>query len=321
MVSFLTRAFVFSVPVLLVAIGLFLVPFDKKFAYNFVIGDCEGRGKWIYDRLYLKDDPIDVAIVGTSVGVGLFDDQTISEQLTEQMGRPITVANLSYCRHGMNIRNLIIKELLTTKSPKHIVMEIRTHPNMGGHPMFGYLADNYHLFKPATRLYQSYGTDLFHGLTVRWEQLRKHLFSKTEYVEQGALFGFRPPNAVADLNKMNEVSAKNASKNPHPETTVQQHIHRYVYWENLKDIKELCDQHGVTLIFCYLNEIGRASDTPQNLDRLETFAPIWYPPDSVIQNPSNYCDPIHFNNDGARAFNPFLFGQLSTLYAAQPPAH
>ena len=82
----------------------------------------------------------------------------------------------------------------------------------------------------------------------------------------------------------------------------------------MRNIAALCADNGVSLSFCFLNEIGRASDLPESVERLESFAPIWYPPDSAIQNPLHYCDAIHFNADGAQAFSPFLVDRLKALY-------
>jgi D-alanyl-lipoteichoic acid acyltransferase DltB (MBOAT superfamily) len=46
---------------------------------------------------------------------------------------------------------------------------------------------------------------------------------------------------------------------------------------------------------------------------LKAIAPLWIPPDSVMQNPKFYFDYGHLNADGAKALTPFLEDRLSHL--------
>ena len=312
--SFIKRLIIFIFPLAGCLIGVFLIPFDKEFAHNYIEGECLARGKWMYDRLYHDNKPIDVAFLGTSVGLGLFDDGAVTDLLSEKAGRPIVAANLSFCQYGMNLRNLIVQELLATKSPDHIIMELRAQPNMGGHPLFGYVADNSMLFFPATHLYQSFGTDVYHSFQVRRARLLSLLVPNKPFLIDTAQFGFVPPTHRSAIDHVTSIAAKNAAKDPFPEPTIQQRIHRYVYWKNLQNIVVRCQNAGVQLNFFFLDHVGRRSSVPQSLGRLEKMAPIWFPPDSVIDNPANYADPAHFNVKGFDALSPFLLSEVSALY-------
>lgn len=306
MKSFVARVLLFLLPVILVTVVVFLQPLDKQFAYNFVEGECDGRGKWIYDRLHENEAPVDVAIIGTSVGWGLFDDQKLTSLLTDALGTPTTVANLSFCRPGQNIRTLIVEDVLIAKSPKHIILEVTRDPSWGGHPVYGYLASNSSLWFPATRLYQPYHQDLLHGFVVRWEMLRTLLYPKSEYLPESSKFGFAPASGLVDQAKMKLLFNKEHKSAEMESETLQEKIQRYTYWENLEYVKNLCDKHHVKLSLFYVNTFGARSKFPRFRSRLEAIGPIKYAPDSIFQNPQYYVDVVHFNHQGAEAVTPVL---------------
>ena len=134
MARFIKYCCLFLLPVLACCIAISLRPLDKRFAFRFVEGECAGHAKWIYDRLYENNAPIDIAFIGSSVGWGVFDDKTLSHLLADSLSEPVTVANISFCRPGMNIRTLLVEEVIRTKKLRHIVLELRSEPNMGGIP-------------------------------------------------------------------------------------------------------------------------------------------------------------------------------------------
>ncbi len=300
----------FLIPIVLVCLVILLLPLDQRFAYTFVKGDCSGHAKWIHDRLYENDEPIDVAIVGSSIGWGFFDDKTISQALTDSLSQKTNVVNLSYCRPGLNIRTMLIKELIRTKQPRHIVLEVRIKPSKGGHPMYGYMAPTEDLLNPATRLYQAYPKDFKNSLVVKWEQVKQHLYPTKEYKPDLNTYGVGVSEVLADQAFMKDVKERNARQNPHPEQTLQEMIHFYVYWQNLEHIAALCDENGIQFSLCFINQIGRTSGVPRFREKTEQIADLWYPPDSIFQKPEYYSDIIHYNEDGMNALTPFLIENL-----------
>lgn len=311
MKGFVKQLLFFFIPVLLVVIAVFLMPLDKQFAYNFVKGECSNHGKWIHDRLNLNPAPIDVAIVGTSVGWGLFDDRALSNMLTEEKGKSVNVVNLSYCRPGFNMRALMVEEIIKAKHPKRIVIEIRRKPSRGGHHLYGFLATTEMMLNPATRLYQPFYTDLKNAVIVRWEKIRGLVFPGKAYVADRSKYGGSPNDVLVDQGKMEWIREKRRQSDPFKKETLQETIHYYVYWKNMEYIKQLCEESGVALSFFYVNEFGMPVEQPKYIDRLEEIAPIWYAPDSIFHNPMLYADVVHFNRDGTNAITPFLFEHLA----------
>lgn len=309
--SFLKKILLFSAPILVVFVAILFIPIDKRFAYNFIEGECAGHGKWVHGRLYENPTPIDVALVGTSVGWGLFDDESLSEMLSEKKGKPINVVNLSFCRPGFNMRALMIEEIIKTKQPKRIVLELRWRPSRGGHHLFGFLASTKMLLNPATRLYQPYYADYKKALIVRWEKIRQSLYTTPDYVPDKRSYGGSPDDVLVDQNEMKRVFEKVRNSDPLAEKeTLQETIHFYVYWKNMEYIAQLCKDAGIELSFFYVNRFGNPITYPKYRDKIEQFAPIWYAPDSIFHKPEYYADVVHFNRQGTNAITPILYEYL-----------
>ncbi|MFC2175570.1 hypothetical protein ACFLR1_01200 [Bacteroidota bacterium] len=312
MKRFLKYSAIASIPVILAVLAVFFTPLNKRFAYSFIKGDCSGRGKWVYDRIYENEKPIDVAFIGTSVGWGLFDDKTLSKKLSKHNKKEVSVANLSYCRPGFNLRTLLIEELIATKKPKQIVIELRWKPSKGGHPMYGYVATTKMLLSPATFLYQPYTTDLKNALVTRWEQIKNNLlYPKEAYRADRADYGYAARTDTADQRYMANLFESIKKKDPYPSLTLQESIHFYVYWKNMEYIANLCTDNNIELLLCYVNQFGRPINAPRFKNRLEAIAPVIYPPDSIFQTPTNYWDVVHVNHHAADAMTAFLFQELS----------
>lgn len=311
MARFLKHLILAALPVLLVVLAVFFTPLDRRFAYSFIEGDCSGHGKWIYDRIHENETPIDVAIIGTSVGWGLFDDAAMTSRLSEAKGKDVHVANLSYCRPGFNMRALVVQELLAAKKPNQMVVELQWNPSSGGHKMYGYVATTEMLLSPATFLYQEYPSDIMRALVVRWEQIRSRLYPRPSYVADPSDFGYTVKLDTIDQDKMKRFHQRVRAKELYPALTLQQRIHYYVYWKNMEYIAALCEDAGVELLFCYVNPFGRGVNEPRFQNRVEAIAPILYPPDSIFQNPMNYWDLVHLNRNGANAMTDFLLEELA----------
>lgn len=309
--GFIKTLILFSLPIFLVIVFVFLKPLSPQFAYNFVKGECSGHGKWIHDRLYINPEPIDIAIIGTSVGWGLFDDRTLSESLSKDKGKPISVVNLSYCRPGFNMRALMVEEIIKTKHPQRIVIELRWKPSRGGHHLYGYLATTDMLLNPATRLYQPYLTDLKNAVIVRWEEVRSLLQSTDIYIPDKADYGVSPDDALVDQDRMINVLESRQKEDLNTPESIQESIHYYVYWKNMERIKHLCQDAGVELSFFYVNQFGNPVRYPKYQEEIERVAPIWYAADSVFHDPLLYADVVHFNRSGTNAITPYLYEHLA----------
>jgi hypothetical protein len=302
----------FAVPIILGATVVLLMPLDKQFVYSeFLQGDCDGRGKWVYDRLFVNSAPIDVAFIGSSATWNAVDDRALTDSLTTFVGKPITVANLGYCRPGITLRTVFVEELIAAKKPRVIVLEVLPEPSMGSQPVFGFMASTEQLLRPPTYAYQDWPSDVWKGLVVRWEQVRHGLYEDTTiYVANKKLFGFGDNPAIADQATMFQLHERRKHTQVQDGVSLQDRMSFHLYWETLKDIQKTCLLNGVQLAFYFVNIYGRPSEEPLFLEQHERIAPVWVLPDSTFQNPKNYFDPGHLNNVGAAELTPELFKYL-----------
>lgn len=309
--KFLKYTFIACIPIVLAIIGLFCMPLDREFAYSYIKGDCSGHGKWLHDRMFINPTPIDVAFLGSSATWNAVDDRALTEMLSDHSKKPVNVVNLGYCRLGATLNVLFVEELISHRKPKHIVIEVLPRPPLASHPIYGHLAPSTLLINPPTMLYQGYPSDLLAGLTTRLDQVRDCLIPDTTYVEDQTLFGFGNNPTLADMVEMEKTKSGWLEKDPLRAPSMQENISLHLYWECLDHLAKLCQERNVCLSFLFINSYGRPVDFPVFKDRLAQLAPLWLPPDSILQKPSNYFDPGHLNRDGAAELTPYLFNQLS----------
>jgi|GEM_PF-2116200 len=313
---FIKYLMLFSFPLILGAIAVFLMPLDKQFVYSeFLKGDCNERAKWIHDRIFLNARPIDVAFIGSSATWNAIDDRALTDSISSKFGKPISVANLGYCRPGVTLRIVFVEELIATKKPQIILLEVLPEPSNGSQPVFGFTASTRQLICPPTYAYQDWLSDVWKGLIVRWEQIRQLLSEDSStYVIDDRSFGFGDNPAMADPVEMSRLLERRSRGPILKEPLLQDRLSYHLYWETLKEIERVCSKNRVKLAFYFINHYGRSSSVPMLLEEHKKIAPVWMLPDTVFQNPKNYFDPGHLNNVGAAQLTPTLLNNLYGLY-------
>jgi len=101
------------------------LPVDKRQKYQGLVGDCGNKGLFLHDRVFINEKSIDMLFLGSSHLICGVDDQLIETKLNNKT----TVANLGYCRLGRNFSYILLKEVLETKQPKHLILEVREDEN------------------------------------------------------------------------------------------------------------------------------------------------------------------------------------------------
>ncbi len=128
---------------LLAAAATLLLPTNDYQRYQLLRGTIHARAQWIYERIHFDPTPIDIVIIGSSrTGAGV--DAAALGRLT---GRH--AVNFSLPESGRNINFAIIEELLTTRTPRLIVIGVTEKPSRFGHSTFRYLAPMPDLLDPA----------------------------------------------------------------------------------------------------------------------------------------------------------------------------
>src|SRR6476661_964112 len=99
MKKFILHILLFLLPIVAGWVMVVSQSIDKKRAYHYLTEDGEGRGAWMYRRIYESKEPIDIAFLGSSHTINGIND-TLINQLLRDSGSTKTTCNLGYCRLG-----------------------------------------------------------------------------------------------------------------------------------------------------------------------------------------------------------------------------
>lgn len=300
MKRFIRNITLIFIPFWLGIISLFILPLNKKFAYYFVKGECNNKAAWIYNRTFENPKNIDIAFSGASQTGCAIMDSYIEENLQQQTGKEIRVANLGYCRRGRDIQYTMLKDLLEHKNPGILVIEVPEDEPKKSHPVFPYLANSEDLFGSAVLFNQRYLSAILKGLTIRFEQLKWWLFSETKHNYGYSDYGYITSQQVvsAENIRINELAwGKRLSKD---KLVFHRRIELNYSKHYIRKIAKLAQDNNCQLLFLYLPESGYKLTKPLLIDFYSEIAPVIFLKDSTIQNPTNWKDATHFNDNGAK---------------------
>lgn len=307
MKKFVQNIAVFFIPVFIGVILLFAVPVNKKFSYQFVKGECSNIASWIYSRTFENSKSIDIAFSGASHFACGIMDELIDNELNNNSDSPVTVANLGYCRGGRDVQYVMLKDILKHKKPKILFIEIAEDEPRKSHPVFPFLAESNDLFSSFEFFNQRYFKSLWNGLIVRFEFFKFKLMHKTYFTPDNTTdFGYLYSDQLASSEEMesNRKAWKDKLNRPKPELikTIERNYSKHY----LTKIVQLANHHNCRVLFFYLPESGSNLKEPLNMKFYETLAPVVSLPDTIINNPANWKDPMHFNDTGAKKTSLFI---------------
>lgn len=276
---------------------IFVIPADKKFAYHFIKSDCYNHSDWLYARMQ-DTAAIDIAFIGSSRTIHAISDSLI-ESLMDHAGNPSQhIVNLGYCRFGRNLDFVIVKDLLTAKRIKKLVLEVREDEDPFSHLDFGYIASSRDLLQPVffnTR----YFTDFWKGLQMRVEWVKSGL--KVSPIENeihsipSSIYGYGS-SAVS-------LPAGDAHRSSLPESTMEFSIMRGMEMHfprhYIAEIATLAEANDVRVYFLYLPSFGFSKRMPSEYLYYRQFGQVLLPPDRIFSNPSYFMDMNHLNDQGS----------------------
>lgn len=304
--QFLFRAGQFALLVIIIEL-LFLLMYepDRQQVWNDVKGDCAARGPWMYHRLHADTTPIDVAFIGTSYTMNAVADSAV-ERLLSTGSEQIHVANLGYCRPGENLYPVIVRELLSTKRPRLIVVEVRLSPSQASHPMYGHIASGYDILHPPIYSYQSYLTDLLTATTSHWRLLRESLFNSPSGDDgnQGRYGHYGNPY-TADAKLMTDQKARRMLDTASVLNWNEQ-LNSRLSFAALHQVAAICSDRGIALGLLYFRPYGNAQLVPKSAHLLPSGVAVWSVPGHISQHPHNYYDHSHLNLRGSALLSAWL---------------
>jgi hypothetical protein len=317
MKRFSIHIILFTLPILIGVVMLFMIPVDKKFSYNFVKGECDNKASWIYRRIFEDERPIDIAFTGASQTSCAIMDQWIENELTSQSTEKIEVANLGYCRRGRDIQYVMLKELFRHKQPSVLVIEVAEDEPKKSHPVFPYLAENGDLFGSFVMFNQRYFKNIVNGAAVRFEQLKEFVFKndhKTEIIKNG--FGYLPSTQLASTQDFVENSMNWQERNSKIKPRMLREAGLNFSKHYVKKIVQLAQNHNCHVVFLYLPESGSEIKKPLLIDFYKKFGELIILPESIISDHANWKDATHFNNSGAKKTSAFIVKEFANFYSS-----
>lgn len=287
---------------------IYLIPFERRQRFIQLKEDCSWHGIWFYDRIHHNNTPVDVAFFGSSHTINSIMDEFIEKQLNLQSAH---VVNFGYCRYGVNIYFVLLKEILRSKKPKIIFLEVREDENRYSHPVFPYIADANDIFRATPFFNRDLVRDYFNSFLYRLQLLKVQYFKKDSIVPvRSGDFGFMGSKDTASKAFLEKVKQEHMN----PKVSLNPVV-RYFYMTYpriyLKKLSELCIENDIRLSFLYLPEYGSPEKEPLEMMTYRKYGEVLIPPHEIFKDPDNWGDENHLNRAGAEKLSEWVAGQIS----------
>jgi hypothetical protein len=292
-------------PVILVFIAF---PVDPRNRYIGLKEDCFNHGIWIYDRMHLNPKPVDVAFIGSSHTVNGINDKMIEENLSPYK---LAVANFGYCRLGRNLSYTLIKELIKTKHPKAILVEVLEDEDRYSHPIFPYIAESRDVFAPALLYNRDILADMKETILYKLALIQKRFSSKSDDIPVSSEpFGFASSPDTATAQFLSEIAQKRSRQYAQMPAYERNFYMKYPR-SYLQKIGKLCSANEIKLFFLYLPGYGPHPSLPKENETYTRYGEVLIPPDSIISDIYYWKDEDHCNQAGAASLSGWLAGEIA----------
>lgn len=336
---FLGAVIAIGVVILAVACAL---PHDRYLRYQNLTDPAVVKSSWIYERIHFDPTPIDIAFVGTSHTVFGIDSQVVEHACLDAGETRCHTVNLGLEHLGRNVHWLIARELLASRTPRLLVIEVQETEFRALHPAFGSLAEPGDIISAPIFINTSFVTDLVHlplrQMTLFVHTLAPRLFGEHEAFISSLYRGSHWDDTFASLG-----SPQHPIASPTPRTrgatTAELERERiqsaaadenniklpavlrpFEYRANLiylDKLMTLAREKNVEVRFLYMPSF--AVTAPPRFSALyASFAPSWQVPDTILSQPALWSDIGHLNYDGAVTLSTWLGARIAEDAANAP---
>ncbi len=297
----------FMLPVLGV---LLLLPVNKRMKYEGLENDCFNHAMWIHDRIHTNEKPVDIAFLGSSHTINGINDRLIEQHLAE-LG--LNAVNFGYCRLGRNLSYVLLKEILAGKTPQYLVLEVREDENKQSHPIFPHMAGTVDVWLAYPFFNKDLLGDIWTHLAYKVDRTQGIIYngkSKTPFRNQD--FGFATSGDTATMALLDDARVRRS--NPKKELAPLKQRYQLSYPRKyLRKVVRLCENNGMDIIFLYLPAYGTNQKMPGEYETYLKYGKVLIPPKEIFEDPSNWFDDHHFNQNGSDQFSLWLSAELMHL--------
>ncbi|MEI6507530.1 MAG: hypothetical protein WCO54_03550 [Bacteroidota bacterium] len=327
MKKFLTYSAFFILPLLVLCLLLFAIPYSREFAYMSKNNqDC--NTSWIYHRLFKNDTKIDIAFIGTSHTGCAINDELIEQNLDSFTH----VANLAYCGGGRNLDLILLNDIIDSKSPSVLFIEIKNN-NAIKHRDYGIMAPAIDLWFPVS-ITPDYLINLYTGGKSRLDFLRDQLFfgSKTEidvqYDSNGKMqkkteYMYMQPHikkkkVIVTIDEKRDHNFMPYFKDTISEDLLLRHMNvkEEICFDDVAYLEKMCalaKSKHIKVYLLYLPPYGNYMRDVINQSSYPKIGTVIFPPDDIYSNKNYWIDGEHLNLAGANVLSKWISKKIPDL--------
>ncbi len=284
------------------------LPHDPYVRYQSLNGTIYDKATWIYERIHMDPEPIDVVLIGSSrMNRGV--NALALERALEDRGVAANVANFSMPSAGLDIRHTILEEVFDSKSPKLVVFSVVEAFPRDGHDAWAEIAPVSEVLGAPLIVNRNLPSNLLRmpvrQLTLAAATRVPEAWNYRSDFDPSAYLG----DGIYDREDDDEAFLKSAE---HKETLERQAKRRFrqitppilpeslswvefgVSQSYLKDVAALAKAHDAEIAFLFL-PFYTGYDAPIEEAWLSELGPVWKAT-FFKDDPENYIDSGHAAN-------------------------
>lgn len=297
----LLGAFASGLILALVVISLLPIPDAQRYG---TLKGAMTRVNEVHQRIVENPAPIDVAFVGTSHTWNGIPDKEIQLLLAKQ-GVNISVANLASSWTGRDMHLFILRQLLTHKKPRLVVIELNEHEYPYGHNVLPYVGNVSDMF--CCRPYLDPQFPGHFALFLKQQVVNAALLLHTPKTEDN-------PNSMSNFGWMPLEKVLGTSETTNRPISLAQQLREKAYTMSafyglgvVKQMVKLAHANGADVVFLYLPEYQYANRDPVvPIEYYTKLAPVIKIPEHIGSDAALWDDPAHLNRKGALELAPTI---------------
>jgi hypothetical protein len=319
---------------MLCCVGSFFLPHDRYVRYQQLADSDMFRSRWVFERIHYDKTPIDVAIIGSSRLETSVSAPILEKELSDQLGRPIHVANLALPQEGRNLHYLVARELVENRPETRIILVSVPERADLSHPVFRSLADPVDLIRAPLILNHYYFLDAAY---LPYRQLSYFIQTcfpawfgvsrtfRADYAGTGfdTTYSFYLPSGklvdryhVMAPDKLEEGSRRfieGLGGTPWHQPSRWQALNNPLEQEYSKRLAEVAQKHAVEIIFVRLPFYKSPAHTYDE-SFYRSLGPL-LDAEGLTTDPHFYGDEGHFNRYGTDLVSPWLYEAVQPYLA------
>lgn len=278
--------------------------------------DKDGRNlNWIFQRMHV-DKPIDIAFLGSSRTLNAINDSLLSTSLTSKSDHDIVTANLAISWMGRNLQYILLQDLLETRKPKVIVLEVRERESPLGHIGFPLIAKGEQIVFPASYINFKLFRDFFLAAKARLEFTKDRIIGKKYLGKEYNLnrrFGFE---SSVDRISISELEQRKTEYERSHNLLTKNILKKIAFRLNksyLYEMIKLAEENEIPVLFVYVPHYKTAKDLPLEYNYYAKYGQVLIPPSEIYTNPGNFANLTHLNRKGSALFTEWLSVKLENI--------